>query len=315
MKKVSVILKAIPQFGYEFVEWTGGFNSTSDSVSVYLTGNMDITAVFSETGSTPSSIVINEINYNSSIDFNPDDWVEIYNNSNTGQDLSGWIFKDEDDTHSFVLPQDFVLLPDEYYVLCKDTLAFHSLFPDVENYLGNFNFGLSGNGELIRLYDNIGVIVDSLIYDDQLPWPIEPDGNGPTLSLKNPGMNNILYQNWAASGEHGTPGIINDVYVSAENDIPETPNRLILNPNFPNPFNPSTTIKYSLPLDSQVKLVIYNLKGQLTKLIVDEFQTKGEHSASWDGTDVNGKLVASGIYFYQLGSGKVKVNRKMVLLK
>ncbi|MFC1898268.1 CotH kinase family protein [Candidatus Cloacimonadota bacterium] len=313
---VPVLLKALPEPGYEFVEWTGDFNSTEDSVYVSLIDSMYITAVFMEAGSAPGDIVINEINYNSSPTINPDDWIEIYNNGSFAIDLSNWQFKDQSDDDVFMLPEGLILLPDSYYVLCKDTVAFHQVFPDVENYIGDWGFGLNANYDMVRIFNDQETLVDFVLYDDENPWPSQPDGNGPTLSLKNPGMENQLPQSWAASEYYGTPGEFNeDVYVSAENQMPDMPSRLILHQNFPNPFNPVTSIKYYLPEDAPVELRIYNLKGQLTKLIVDEFQSHGEHTVAWDGTDSNEKPVASGLYFYQLAAGKNRINRKMLLLK
>ncbi len=85
--------------------------------------------------------------------------------------------------------------------------------------------------------------------------------------------------------------------------------------NYPNPFNPSTTISYSLPQSSAVQLQVFNLLGQPVRTWAEEEQTAGSHSVSWDGTDDQGKILASGIYFYRLQSkGHSEVNR-MLLLK
>jgi hypothetical protein len=86
--------------------------------------------------------------------------------------------------------------------------------------------------------------------------------------------------------------------------------------NYPNPFNPETTISYQLPADNNVSLSIYNIKGQKVKTLVNALLPAGEHSAIWDGRDSNDNRVSSGIYFYQLNiNGKTKALRKMLLLK
>ena len=180
--------------------------TTSCSEDKSPTGNNE-----TSNNETPN-IVINEINYNSSDDFNPGDWVELHNTGESPVDLSGWIFKDEDDSHIFVLPDNTVIISNGYLVLCNDAAAFLNLFPDVSNYIGDFNFGFSGQGELIRLYDAQGELIDRVYYDDNAPWPEEPDGIGSTLALLNPACNNELPEYWAASLGHGTPGAINDVY-------------------------------------------------------------------------------------------------------
>ena len=84
-----------------------------------------------------SSIVINEINYNSSDDFDPEDWVELYNPTSETVSVGLWQFKDENDDHVFIIPEDQILDPDQYLVLCKDAAAFNNHFPDVNNYIVN----------------------------------------------------------------------------------------------------------------------------------------------------------------------------------
>jgi len=85
--------------------------------------------------------------------------------------------------------------------------------------------------------------------------------------------------------------------------------------NFPNPFNPSTTIKFDIPHDSHVKLVVYNIRGQVVKTLVNASLLKGSHTALWNGVDDNGRSVSSGIYFYRLHTGNTTLTRKCLLLK
>ncbi|HEX7400990.1 MAG TPA: FlgD immunoglobulin-like domain containing protein [candidate division Zixibacteria bacterium] len=93
------------------------------------------------------------------------------------------------------------------------------------------------------------------------------------------------------------------------------PKDFSLSQNFPNPFNPQTSIRYALPQDANVKLVIYNVLGQRIKTLVDGHQTAGYNTIWWDGNDENGDQVASGIYFYRLEAGKFSEVKKMMLLK
>ena len=146
---------------------------------------------------------------------NPGDWVELHNPTNESIAIGLWEFKDGNDAHVFIIPENQVLESGAYLVLCKDSLAFNDNFPNVSNFIGEFDFGLNGGGELVRLFDAEGLPVDEVIYNDSLPWPMEPDGNGPTLELIHPSLNNDLGSNWAASDNNGgTPGVVNSIYTA-----------------------------------------------------------------------------------------------------
>lgn len=88
-----------------------------------------------------------------------------------------------------------------------------------------------------------------------------------------------------------------------------------LYPNTPNPFNPSTTISFQIPTDSNVRLDIYNILGQQVKILVDTKLPQGYHSYIWDGMTNDGSRAPSGIYFYKLTYGQTSKVAKMVLSK
>ncbi|MCK4655256.1 MAG: T9SS type A sorting domain-containing protein, partial [Candidatus Cloacimonetes bacterium] len=87
--------------------------------------------------------------------------------------------------------------------------------------------------------------------------------------------------------------------------------------NYPNPFNPTTTISFSLNTENteDTEIIIYNIKGQKVKTLLNEHLSKGNHSINWNGKDNNNKAVASGLYFYKLSSGKETQVKKMLLFK
>ncbi len=97
-----------------------------------------------------------------------------------------------------------------------------------------------------------------------------------------------------------------------------------LGENYPNPFNPSTTISFNLAaehterspaFDGNAEIVIYNLKGLKVKTLVNEKLDAGSHQVVWNGKDNNGKNASSGVYFYRLKSGNYTSTKKMILLK
>lgn len=108
-----------------------------------------------------------------------------------------------------------------------------------------------------------------------------------------------------------------DNFISATDD--ETsglPTHVILQKNYPNPFNPSTEISYSIPRKMQVTIQVYNMLGQVVKTLVDNStQTTGDYKIRWNGTDNSGAKVGSGVYFCVLKTKTETESQKMILLK
>jgi hypothetical protein len=100
--------------------------------------------------------------------------------------------------------------------------------------------------------------------------------------------------------------------VQSDKVIPEN---FSLSQNFPNPFNPSTIISYSLPTNSFVSLIIYDLLGREVKTLVNNDQNSGTYKVQWNGENNFGSKVSSGLYIYTIRSGQFNESRKMVLLK
>ncbi|MCJ7457467.1 MAG: T9SS type A sorting domain-containing protein [candidate division Zixibacteria bacterium] len=93
------------------------------------------------------------------------------------------------------------------------------------------------------------------------------------------------------------------------------PERFELFQNYPNPFNFGTLIKYALPQESEVKIVVYNLLGQKVRVLVNDIQEPGYYTISWNGKNERGEAVGSGIYFYRIQAGSFTKTAKMSLLK
>ena len=86
--------------------------------------------------------------------------------------------------------------------------------------------------------------------------------------------------------------------------------------NYPNPFNPATTIQYALPQPADVQLTVYNVVGQVVRTLVAEHQAAGRYLVTWDATNDNGQSLSAGVYFYRLqAGGEFHAVRKMLLLK
>ena len=85
--------------------------------------------------------------------------------------------------------------------------------------------------------------------------------------------------------------------------------------DYPNPFNPITTLRYDLPENSLVTITIYDMLGRQVKTLINEYQDPGYRSIIWDATNDYGKPVSAGMYLYQIQAGEYISTKKMVLLK
>lgn len=174
--------------------------------------------MFGSPGAAPSTcidpIIITEINYNSNDTFDQGEFVEIYNNSNAPIDLTGYYLRDGSDTllasgvNKYDFPAGKILPVGGYLVISNDTnktKAYHSNLNST-NLLGNFNFNLANQGEMIRIFDPNFRIKFSIRYNDTIPWTELPDGQGYTLELI---QKNGLYNdgtNWESGCKLGSPG-------------------------------------------------------------------------------------------------------------
>ena len=202
---VPLSVTAIPQPGWVFQSWGGDVTSTEETLFLFPSDDVRLGAHFIE---MEHSIVINEIAYHAADDSDTGDWLELHNPTSEAVDLSGWVLEDGGDNR-FVVPAGIVLLAGEFTVLCSDCEALRAFAEDFQ-VAGQIGFNLSNNGEALLLFDQDGERVDRVEYSDELPWPEEADGDGPTLELMDPFVDNALPENWAASvAPNGTPGTEN----------------------------------------------------------------------------------------------------------
>jgi flagellar hook assembly protein FlgD len=109
--------------------------------------------------------------------------------------------------------------------------------------------------------------------------------------------------------------IVNDGAEVGNDPQPIIPEVTALTGNYPNPFNPVTTISFDLKENAQVSIDIYNIKGQRVATVADGNFNAGRHSIIWKGTDLHGNSVSSGVYFYKMSSGTYTKTKKMILMK
>lgn len=126
---------------------------------------------------------------------------------------------------------------------------------------------------------------------------------------KNTEPETIYYYTLFVTGEYG------EEYRSATVSVKTSALVFALGQNFPNPFNPATTITFTVPASEKVRLAVYDVRGALVKTLLDETLPAGTHVVRWDGTNSSGGVTGSGQYFYRLSAGSKTKTRKMLLLK
>ncbi|MBI4932171.1 MAG: CotH kinase family protein [Bacteroidetes bacterium] len=309
---VPITFKAVPNPGYQFAFWQSTILIPNPNFNQSIKINVDTSDVFTAYffGSPDTNrIVLSEINYKSSTALDAGDWVELYNYGTVDIDISGWKFKDSVVANSFFIPQNTILAKNNYLVLCQDTAKFKAAYPNVNNYVGPFNFGLSSGGDYLRLFDKNENLFLSMTYSNTSPWPTGSNGTGKTLELldENGSMNNPF--NWFSGCVGGSPGVAFFPCPLSVDEEGIADNGLNLS-NFPNPYNNSTTITFTLKESGLVRLIVVDAYGKQVFTLLNEQISSGTHNIPF-----NPGAVSSGIYFYQVSTAKLSETKIMQLIK
>jgi hypothetical protein len=305
-KNVPFTVRAMSHLGYKFSHWeyTEGSRVTEKVRNAEMVidnhVNINMVAHFEPVTEYDPCVIINEINYHSSPDFDPGDWIELFNNKNESVDLTGWTLKDDNDENIFIFPDGMDIRPYGYLVICEDVTTFRELFPEVEDPIGNTDFGLGNGGDAVRMFAPDGSLQDVVYFDDSDPWPIPPDGEGPTLELLHPDYDNQFAESWTFSTGHGSPGKSNQIDNNTEN---------LLSQNYPNPVSNSTIIPYQLFTPGFVIIRIYDSYGRIVNIVVREQQEPSVYEVRFDIGDLD-----TGIYYYTMTVNNVFVDTKRMVV-
>jgi hypothetical protein len=283
---VPIILKAIAESSYEFSHWSGLIDSTDSEIEINLNNVSQITAHFNPMDE--SHIVINEINYKSSDNFDTGDWIELYNPNEIEIDISGWFLKDSNDSNEYIFPQGTIIQGNSFLLIVRNSDDFSNFFPEITSYIGEFDFGLSGS-DAVRLFDNELVIQDEVYYESSDPWPVLSDGVGYTLELIDPSYDNLLPNSWTNINYHGSPNAVNSATASIS-EVEDIYSRI-----YPNPFVSDLYILFELNNRENTTIQLFDLKGSLISVIHQGVLNAGMHKISRNFEDLN-----SGIYLLKI---------------
>jgi hypothetical protein len=119
--------------------------------------------------------------------------------------------------------------------------------------------------------------------------------------------------NW--SGISNIVSATTSILLGTDDEETNIPSDFQLHQNYPNPFNPNTTIEFSIPRGEHIQIAIFNILGERVTTLMSDYLTAGHHQVTWNGIDMYGRSVASGIYLYRFEAGSGVWTRKMTLLK
>ncbi|MCK5148056.1 CotH kinase family protein [bacterium] len=318
---VPISVEAIPGEMYEFEGWLHPADSLNPVITVFPGDGMTFQALFNlkiDTSYCENSLRISEIMYKPSDKMNSGDWLEVINCGPDIIDLNYWQISDSEKNHIYKFPAGILIKPSQYFVVCCDSSLFAGIYLGINNYIGNMNFNL-GRCDRISLHTPFGNPVDSVNYQSGAPWPDSADGMGYSLERINIEGDGNLDENWGVSYKvGGSPGERRDSRENSNVDIfkSTSPGTFRLFPNYPNPFNPETTISFDLPVPCTLRLEIFDVRGRLVRTLKQEFMGVGKHQIMWDACDDQGRNVLSGVYLYRIEAGGAYCAvKKMVLMK
>ena len=243
-----------------------------------------------------STIVLNEFLANSEtccgegLFGGGEDFIELYNIGTDAVNISGWGFGDTE-SEAMTMAPDTSIAAGAYVVLWYTGEP--NGFPEV-------NAELSEDGEAVYVEDAVGNVIINYAYDEQMEdvsYGRIPDGSE-TWQHMNP-----------------TPNETNtdQLFIVGQNKI--IPDNINIVGNYPNPFNPITTIVFQLPALSSVRVNIYNISGKRQRTINLGLLESGTNTVYWDGLTEKGARTGSGIYLYQIKAGSQVATGKMALIK
>ena len=137
------------------------------------------------------------------------------------------------------------------------------------------------------------------------------DWAGEAIDLTNDGGAIIAIDN----GQFGFLRVDNIQNMLLNKNEMKIPKNFRLNNNYPNPFNPSTNIPFSISNQDNVSIIIYDVNGSRITELLNRHMPKGAYSINWNGKDERGSKVSAGVYLYSMKSGEYQHTKKMILLK
>ncbi len=292
----------------------GNNTSVNDAMADALhdaSDHLPVIATFQFPGGDPSpyDVVVTEVMVNpSAVSDSYGEWFELYNAGSSTVSMNGWLLLDNGSNEHNVT--SISIDSGEYIVFGRNTDSAVNGGYDADYVYSGFQ--LANSEDEIKLIDAEGRIVDVIEYNSSFPY-----SSGASMYLKNITYDNAVDTSWAmseveyGSGDLGTPGRAwDDTLSTASNFDFGIPQTFVLYPSFPNPFNPITTIKFSVETFHAMSLRIFDITGRVVETLLNGEIPVGNHEITW-----NASRQPSGVYIVQLSNGKSVQTQKLILLK
>ena len=292
----------------------GNNTSVNDAMADALhdaSDHLPVIATFQFPGGDPSpyDVVVTEVMVNpSAVSDSYGEWFELYNAGSSTVSMNGWLLLDNGSNEHNVT--SISIDSGEYIVFGRNTDSAVNGGYDADYVYSGFQ--LANSEDEIKLIDAEGRIVDVIEYNSSFPY-----SSGASMYLKNITYDNAVDTSWAmseveyGSGDLGTPGRAwDDTLSTASNFDFGIPQTFVLYPSFPNPFNPITTIKFSVETFHAMSLRIFDITGRVVTTLINGEIPVGNHEITW-----NASRQPSGVYIVQLSNSKSIQTQKLILLK
>ncbi|RMH87867.1 MAG: PKD domain-containing protein [Calditrichaeota bacterium] len=296
--------------------------ATAQTYTVTLTvtddGGAQDTDVTTATITAPptGTVLISEVFYDTPGTDSKEEWIELYNAGASTVDISGWSITDDNGAGStYTIPGGKSIAPGTFFTIAKNKKGFKKLYGYPADLVGGIP-ALNNTGDALVLKDDTGQTVDAVAWEggagNGVPagWGSTTDPNAPTgnsIVRTDPAVDTDTYADWSIAPDNGNP---QTQATSAPTILTatsrETSRPVALN-NYPNPFNPRTTIRFTVTVSGEVSLRVYNILGQVVATLVEGYREAGTYSVVFDG-----RGLSSGIYFYRLSTPEGVITRKML---
>lgn len=261
LRKNPVNIEAIARPGYRFVGWSDPLLPNTNKLRYKFDANCSLTAMFEIDSTYQPQLVINEIMYADDPIRGGEDWVELYNASESPIDLTDWVLGDETSDNRYVFPPGTLLPPDQYALVCRDPAAFLGAFPGTKIIPLALGFGL-GKSDAVRIWNPAAELLDSVAYTNEDPWPQIANAGGASLALRDPQLKINYAQSWIRRQDYQpTPGERNEL-VTEEQFISRLSCVRFNAELFPNPMSNEFNLYFANSTFESIELHFLDLLGR-----------------------------------------------------